>query len=56
MACSLVSLLIGGNTPPASQVKKITFSGCPPIHGIFAFGIYSIGKEHLVFSVIEVFV
>jgi len=56
IACSLFSLLTGGNRPPASQVKKIMFSGWPPTHGTFAFGIYSIGKEHLVFSVIVVFV
>jgi hypothetical protein len=38
-----VSLLTGGNTPNASQVRKMTFFGCPPTQGIFAFGMYSIG-------------
>jgi hypothetical protein len=43
MACSEVSLEIGGNTPNASQVKKKMFLGCPPTAGIFAPGINSRG-------------
>ena len=53
IACSGVRRLTGGSTPNASQVRKITFFGCPPTHGIFALGMYSIGYEQRVFSVIE---
>ena len=35
--------LTGGNTPNASQVRKITSVGWPAMHGIFAFGMCSIG-------------
>ena len=43
IAASWSSLEIGGNTPKASAVKKITTLGTPPTPGIWAFWIYSIG-------------
>src|ERR1043165_1359933 len=43
IACAGVRRLIGGRTLNASQVKKMTFFGWPPIQGIFAFGMNSIG-------------
>jgi hypothetical protein len=43
IACSGVSLLTGGSTPKASQVRKMTFFGWPPTQGILAFGMYSTG-------------
>ena len=43
MACSGVSLEIGGSTPKASAVRKIIFSGWFPIPVSLAFGIKSIG-------------
>lgn len=46
---------MGGKTPKASQVKKITFLAWPPKEGNLAFGMCSKGYETLVFSVMEVF-
>ena len=54
IACSGVSFATGGNTPKASYVRKMMFSGCPPVHGILAFGMYSMGYEARVFSVMDV--
>ena len=48
-----VSLLRGGSTPNASQVRKTTFLGWPPTQGILALGMNSMGYEARVFSVIE---
>ena len=56
IACSGVSLLTGGKTLNASQVSRITLRGCPPMHGIFAFSMYSMGYEPRVFWVRSVFV
>src|SRR3954469_17460235 len=36
------SLLTGGSTPKASQVRKMMSVGCPAMQGILAFGIESI--------------
>jgi len=54
LAYSGVNLDIGGNTPKASQVKKIIFLACPASEGNLALGICSKGYETLVFSVISV--
>jgi len=43
MVCARFSLLTGGRTPKASQARSITFVGCGPTQGIFAFGMNSIG-------------
>jgi hypothetical protein len=51
IAWPVVSLLTGGSTPKASQVRKMTLFGCLATQGIFAFGMYSIGYEQRVFSV-----
>ena len=34
IACSFDNLLIGGNTPNASAVKKIIVFGCPATDGV----------------------
>lgn len=47
-------MLTGGNTPKASQVRKIMFLGCPPTAGNLAPSINSSGYETLVFSVNEI--
>ena len=38
-----VSFEIGGSTPKASAVRKITFSGCPPTLGMTTLSINSSG-------------
>ena len=43
MACSGVIREIGGSTPNASAVRKITLSGGPPTLGINAFSMNSSG-------------
>ena len=43
---------MGGKTPNASHVRKITFRGCPPCSVGSIFSMWSIGYETRVFSVI----
>ena len=43
IACSAVSRAMGGSTPYASAVRKMTFLGCPPIPVDSWFGMNSIG-------------
>ena len=54
IACAGVSLLTGGSTPKASQVRKMTSVGCPATQGILALRMNSIGYAPRVFSVIDV--
>src|SRR5699024_11379054 len=54
IACSLDNLLIGGNVPDASAVKKIIALGCPAILGVMMFSMFSNGYAARVFSVYDV--
>ena len=51
MACSRVSLAIGGRTPKASAVRKMMVRGCSPQPDGTAPGMKLRGYEALVFSV-----
>src|SRR5690625_1406796 len=54
IACSFVNLLIGGNVPEASAVKKIIVFGCPATLGVTMLSILSKGYAARVFSVNDV--
>ena len=43
----------GGNTPNASQVRKMTSVGCPAIQGMRALRMKSMGYAPRVFSVMR---
>ena len=53
-ACSGLNVEIGGKTPKASQVRKITFCGWPHLESLVRLSMNSIGYEPLVFWVFEV--
>ena len=52
MAISGVNFDIGGKTPKASQVRKMTFFGCPPFSECSMLLMWLIGYDTRVFSVI----
>src|SRR5262245_45265529 len=54
IAWSRVSVHTGGNTPNASQVRKIIVFGCPPLDtGRLMLSMCSMGYETRVFSVFD---